>query len=118
MDDLGAPTSYLALTLGTAVIDAAGERIGTVEHVLSDEAEDVFDGIVVDVRAGPGGMRFADADQVDRLYERGVVLKVGKDELHTPSANPAVLGADPADEGESRLTGRLHRAWDWISGRY
>lgn len=118
MEDLGAPIAYLVLQPGTHVYDAAGERIGNVEHVLADDATDVFDGIVVDTRTGPGGLRFADADQVDELYERGVVLKVGADALHDPAPGPGVIDVDPADADESPLTTRLRRAWDWISGRY
>lgn len=118
MDDLGAPIAYLVLQTGTAVYDAAGERIGTVEHVLADASIDVFDGLVVDTRIGPGGLRFADADQIGELYEHGVMLTVTGDALHDPEPGPGVIDADPADGGESPLTGRLRRAWDWISGRY
>ncbi|WP_259311918.1 PRC-barrel domain-containing protein [Capillimicrobium parvum] len=118
MRDLGAPTSYLALEPGTSVYDAGGEEIGTVEHVLADPGVDIFDGLVVDTRPLLGGHRFADAEQVDEIYESGVVLKVGRDALHVPADNPAVMKADPDDVDESALTGKLRRAWDWISGRY
>lgn len=118
MDDLGPPTSYLALEPGVAVFDASGERIGTVDHVLAAEDADIFDGLVVDTRELLGGHRFADADQVDELYERGVVLKVGREALHEPSENPATMSADPDDSDQSPLAGRLRRAWDWISGNY
>lgn len=117
MDDLGAPTSYLALAKGVPVFDADGARIGTVEHVLADDAKDIFDGLVIDTRLGPGGLRFADAEQVARLHERGVVLNVSGSALHRPGENPAALEADPADD-ESGLSERLRRAWSWISGRY
>ncbi|HEU4657125.1 MAG TPA: PRC-barrel domain-containing protein [Capillimicrobium sp.] len=118
MDDLGPPTSYLALERGVDVYDAAGERIGTVDHVLADERVDVFDGLIVDTRELLGGHRFADADQVGELHERGVVLRVGRDRLHEPSENPAALRAEPEDAEASRLEARLRRAWDWISGNY
>jgi hypothetical protein len=116
--DLGAPTSYLTLEPGADVYDAAGERIGKVEHVLGDASVDVFDGIIVDISAGPGGLRFADADQVDAIYERGTVLKVGRDALHEPTASPGTLSATPDDVDSSGFEARLRRAWDYISGRY
>ena len=47
-----------------------------------------------------------------------MVLKVGRDALHVPEENPAVMKADPDDVDRSALTGKLRRAWDWISGRY
>lgn len=117
MEDLGAPTSYLALTAGTPVYDTSGERIGAVEHVLADEGADVFDGLVVDLRPLRASHRFADATQVESLYERGVVLSVMRSELHEVSANPPALTADPADPGDEGLGDRLRRAWDWVSGR-
>lgn len=118
MDDLGPPTSYLALEPGVPVLDADGERIGVIGHVLAAEDADIFEGIVVDTRALLGGHRYADADQVAELRERGVVLKVGRDELHEPTANPATLAVDPDDVGAAPLRDRLRRAWDWISGNY
>ncbi len=72
--DLGAPISYLVLERGTDVLSADHHPIGQVEHVLADEREDVFDGIVI-TRGGIGrGHVFADADQISEIYERGVVL--------------------------------------------
>lgn len=116
--DLGAPTSYLTLEPGGDVIDATGERIGKVEHVLADPSVDVFDGIIVDRSPLPGGLRFADAEQIDGLFERGVVLKVRAEDLHEPEPSPATLKATPDDVDSSGFEARLRRAWDYISGRY
>ncbi len=117
VDDLGAPISYLALPRGVPVYDAAGERVGTVDHVLADERVDVFDGLIVDTRPRPGGHRFADADQIAELHERGVVLSVGGAALHEPTPAPAAMRATPDDVAASGLEAKLRRAWDWISGR-
>jgi len=66
--DLGDPISYGVLVSGTKVFSSDRAEIGTVVHVLADEAEDIFDGIVIDERTGPGGHRFADADQIDAIF--------------------------------------------------
>jgi uncharacterized protein YrrD len=120
MEDLGAPTSYLACTAGTPVIDTTGVQVGSVKHVLADEELDVFDGIVATRHHDPLEHRFADADQVTAIYERGVLLNVAWDQLHTPSENPAAIevGADDlaGDETGHALRERLRRAWDLISG--
>jgi hypothetical protein len=119
--ELGDPISYLTLEAGTPVLSRDGERVGEVEHVLADDSVDVFDGIVVDVRSGPGGWRFADADQVDSIYERGVVLSLSATEaaqLPEPSENAATMAADPSDTEPSHIGDKLRRAWDYISGRY
>jgi hypothetical protein len=115
--DLGAPASYLTLAKGLPVYDVAGAHIGAVEHVLADPDDDIFDGIVVDTRIGPGGMRFADGDQVAEVFERGVTLKVGIDQLHDPQPGPGVIEVDPADD-ESGIARKLRRAWELISGKY
>lgn len=119
--DLGAPISYEVLEPGTPVYSSDGEDIGKVTHVLADVAEDVFDGIVIDERDGPGGHRFVDADQVGAIHEHGLELRLDVSEcrgLPRPSANPAVMRDDPADGGGSRLSRKLRRAWDLVSGNY
>src|SRR5215210_3910095 len=106
MDDLGAPSSYLALEPGLPVLSSDGEQLGKVEHVLADLDSDIFDGIVLDTSVLPGGHRFADATQVGEIYERGVVLELDATEaqrLPEPSANPAVMDAEPDDMEGSGL---------------
>jgi uncharacterized protein YrrD len=119
--DLGNPASYLTLADGTDVVSSDGKRLGTVEHVLADADADVFDGLIVDVRLGPGGHRFADASQVDSIHERGVVLILdarAAEQLPEPSANPAALDADADDVTPDGLNDKLRRAWDYLSGNY
>ena len=124
MDDLGAPSSFLALAEGTSVFSSDGQRVGNVEHVLADEETNIFDGIVVDTSVLPGGQRFVDASQVDEIYERGVVITVdaaGAERLPEPSANPAAMEVTGEDfverEWDDELEGKLKRAWDFLSGK-
>ena len=119
--DLGNPASYLVLADGTPVLSSDGRQLGTVEHVLADDGADVFDGLIVDMRAGPGGHRFADATQVDAIYERGVVLGLDADaagRLPEPAENPATLSTDADDMAPEGLEDKLRRAWDRLSGNY
>ena len=76
---------------------------------------------MIDTRLGPGGHRFVDAPQVDRLYTRGVVLTLdaeAAEQLPEPAANPATVEVDPDDTAPDDLRDKLTRAWDWISGNY
>jgi PRC-barrel domain len=117
----GAPVSYLAFEPGAEVVSSDGEVVGKVEHVLAAEAQDIFDGLIVDTQLGPGGLRFVDADQVEDLYERAAVLSIpasAVEQLPEPSPGPAVVDADPAEEPEGPLERKLRRAWDLISGNY
>lgn len=113
--------AYAALSKGTPVYSSDGEESGKVAHVLADEGEDVFDGIVLGEHVFGAEHRFADADEIDGIYEHGVVLKLDRAaaaELPKPSPNPAVMRDDPAEStGEFRHQ-RLRRAWDLISGNY
>ncbi|MGA7703675.1 MAG: PRC-barrel domain-containing protein [Solirubrobacteraceae bacterium] len=120
MSDPGLPISYVALEPGTPVYSSDGEHVGSVTHVLSVPEEDVFDGIVIDEREGPGGHRFADAEDIEAIHERAVTLKLDATAcgaLPQPSENPAVLKDDPTD-ASSKLSNKLRRAWDLVSGNY
>jgi uncharacterized protein YrrD len=81
MDDLGAPIAYLVLKTGVPVYSHDGERLGHVTRVLSAPEANMFDGIIVDTKAGPGGHRFVDAPEVGSIHERGVVLKIDAAEV-------------------------------------
>ena len=119
--DLGDPGSYLTLEAGLPVYSSDGEELGKVAHVLAEEDADVFDGIVIDTSAVPGGHRFVDAPDVDRIHERGVVLSLAASEagrLREPAESPAAMGANPGEEPDSELEAKLRRAWDLISGKW
>ncbi len=120
MQDLGDPSSYLAVQPGVAVYSSDGEKLGEVEHVLAVPDDDIFDGIVLDTSVLPGGHRFVDAPEVAEVYELGVVLKIdaaAAEDLPKPSANPGVLEVD-ADDMAKGSSNKLRRAWDLISGNY
>ena len=120
MDDLGQPSSYLALEEGTEVYSCDGANLGSVAHVLADPDADIFDGLVIDRSVLPGGHRFVDAEQVEEIFERGVLLKIdarATESLPEPSANPASMTADPTEGGEGPVEEKLRRAWDLISGK-
>ena len=121
MTDLGPRTSYITAAEGVPVLSSDGEELGKLEFVLADHEADVFDGIVFDASALPGGHRFADAPEVDSFYERGVVLKLdaaAAERLPEPSENPATMEATPDDVAEKEWERKLRAAWDRISGNY
>ena len=123
MPDLGQPSSYLELGEGTECYSSDGEKVGEIEHVLADQETDIFDGLVLDTSILPGGHRFVDADQVEEIFERGILLKLTREEAERapePSANPAAMEVTPGDvaeEDEDALKRKLRRAWDLISGK-
>jgi sporulation protein YlmC with PRC-barrel domain len=119
--EYGNPASYLTLAAGIDVVGSDGDVVGKVEHVLADPESDIFDGLVIDVQRGPGGLHFVDADQVAELYERAVVLALPSAEverLPKPTPAPAAMESHGLEQSESALQSKLHRAWDLISGNY
>ena len=124
MEDLGDPSSYRALAEGTPVYSSDGEKVGEVEHVLADMDIDIFDGLVIDQSLLPGGHRFADATQVEEIYERGVVLTVdasAAESLPEPEKSAAAIEVTGEDfverEWDDELEGKLKKAWDFLSGK-
>jgi PRC-barrel domain len=114
------PASYLTLEPGADVFSSDGERVGAVEHVLRDEATDIFDGLVIDVRLGPGGVRFVDAPDVGEIREGGVELRIPAsqvDRLPEPSPSPAVMEHHGVEDSEGKLEHKLRRAWEIVSGK-
>ena len=117
--EYGEPMSYVVLGEGTDVVSSDGNVVGKVQHVLADADEDVFDGIVIDVKTGPGGHRFVDAPEVSSCHEGAVVIAVSAadvEKLPEPKANPAVMESHGVEDTEGALQQKLHRAWDLISG--
>jgi hypothetical protein len=69
----GHAISYKLLPRGTPVVSADGAELGTVDRVLDNEREQIFDGIVMRT---PSGDRFVDAPEVARIAERRVTLTI------------------------------------------
>ena len=119
--DLGPPIAYLALEDGMPVHASDGEVVGKLTHVLADPDDDIFDGIIIDIRLGPGGHRFADVSQIAELHERGIVLTLESEAAKSrpaPAENPTALEVGPDDVVPDQLSDKLRRAWRRISGDY
>jgi hypothetical protein len=72
--DDGHAVHYTALERGTPVFSSDGEQVGTVEEVLDNLPEHIFDGLVI--RTSGGERRFVDAPEVARTAERAVTLTI------------------------------------------
>jgi hypothetical protein len=56
------------------VFSSDGEQVGTVDEVLDNYREHIFDGLVI--RTSDGERRFVDAPEVGRTAERAVTLTI------------------------------------------
>jgi hypothetical protein len=119
MQDLGEPGSYLSVEKGTAVYSSDGRKLGRVVEVLSAPNLDMFDGVIFDTTAGPGGHRFVDAPEVGEIFERGIVLKLDAAAaagLPAPGANPGSVRVNAADLTD-KPPSFSERAWNFLSGK-
>jgi hypothetical protein len=88
--DEGLPIAYRVLDESVPVYASDGVRVGTVDHVVSAPAEDIFHGIVLRVEAT---RRFVAAKDVASLHEHGVDLAI---DSTAAAALPEPHGAAPA----------------------
>ena len=72
-EDHGDPISYQALQPGTPIVSSDDRELGTVERVIDNPKEHIFDGIVM--RAGDRRL-WVDAPEVARIAERRVTLTI------------------------------------------
>jgi len=80
VDDGDHAISYKVLVQGTPVLDRDGGEVGSVRDVLENEAEHIFDGLVLDT---PAGQRFVDAPEIARITARAVTLTLDADGVAT-----------------------------------
>jgi hypothetical protein len=102
------PIAYTALAKGTPVLTSTSAQFATVEHVLQLPELDLFDGIVIETSAG---IRFVDADEVDRITTAAVHCRLTDAEaaeLPEPDGD-AVYTADATEGQGNSLTDRFGR---------
>lgn len=104
--DDGHAVHYTAVERGTPVYSSDEVEVGTVEQILDNYREHIFDGIVLSTSAGD--RRFVDAPEVARTAERAVTLTIPASEveqLPPPEQGPPVFGPDRAAGKLSRFFG-------------
>jgi hypothetical protein len=102
VDDYGYAISYKLLGPGTPVLTVDGEQVGTVDRVLDNAREQIFDGVVV---RSDRGLLFVDAPEVARIAERAVTLSI--DATQAAALPPYEPG--PPEFSANPRAGRLGR---------
>lgn len=107
-EDYGRPIHYTSVQRGTPVYDSEGVAVGEVRRVEDNYAEHILDGFEVLDREGT--LRFVDAPEVARTFERAVTLTVTAVEL-PELAKPVDHGLGGLGGGNAGggLLGRLFR---------
>jgi len=107
MIDDGTAVHYSAVERGTPIFSSDEVELGTVESVLDNYREHIFDGIVM--RTDAGELRFVDAPEVRRTAERAVTLAITATEaeqLPPPEEAPPEFGPNRNAGRVSKLFGR------------
>ena len=109
-DEYGSPVHYSAIQPGTAVIASDGADVGKVRQVADNYNEHILDGFVIE--DGDGTVRFVDAPEVSRTFERAVTLTIdaaGVAELGPPDPGAGSFGANLSGGRISKIFGRAWR---------
>ena len=85
-----------------------GAEVGRVRRVLDNARENIFDGLVVETKAG---MRFVDAPEVAHIAERAVTLKITVDEVAALAPPQSTLKQRWDQATLVRRTRRAGRDW-------
>jgi hypothetical protein len=106
--DHGSPIHYTSVQRGTPVYDSEGVRVGEVRRVEDNYAEHILDGF--EIADAEGTLRFVDAPEVARTFERGVTLSITAAELPEraqPISRGLGGGGAGSRSGGGGLLGRL-----------
>jgi hypothetical protein len=109
MIDDGSAVHYTAVERGTPIFSADEVELGTVDQVLDNYREHIFDGIVM--RTHAGDYRFVDAPEVKRTAERAVTLSITAaeaEQLPPPDKGP---GEFEIRRGAGKVASKLGFGW-------
>jgi hypothetical protein len=76
----GDPVSWFLIEPGWKVVDATGEEVGSVDEVVGDSSDDIFNGLSISTSL-LGKPRYVPSEQVGEITEGRVHLKLTKDQV-------------------------------------
>ena len=107
-DDHGDPISYQALQRGTPIFSSDDQQLGTVERVIDNAKEHIFDGIVMRT---DDGLLWVDAPEVARITERRVTLTIDAEAAAALTDYAPGAPEYRANVGGGRLSRFFGRGW-------
>jgi hypothetical protein len=76
----GDPVSWFVIEPGWTVVAASGEEVGSVDEVVGDSGDDIFNGLSISTSL-LGRPRYVPSEQVAEITEGQVRLTLSKDEV-------------------------------------
>ena len=74
------PVSWFLIEAGWKVVDATGEEVGSVDEVVGDSSDDIFNGLSISTSL-LGKPRYVPSEQVGEIIEGRVQLTLSKGEV-------------------------------------
>jgi hypothetical protein len=74
------PVSWFMIEAGWTVLDANGQEVGSVDEVVGDSSDDIFNGLSISTSI-LGKPRYVPSEQVAEITEGRVRLTLSKDEV-------------------------------------
>jgi hypothetical protein len=107
--DDGHAVHYTAVERGTPVYSSDDVQVGTVDQVVDNYREHILDGIVL--KGSDGAIRFVDAPEVARTFERAVRLTIPADEVAQLPPPDRGAGSFRANVRAGRLSRLFGGGW-------
>lgn len=74
------PVSWFLIESGWKVVDASGEDVGSVDEIVGDSSDDIFNGLSVSTSL-LGRPRYVPSEQVGAITEGTVQLTISKEQV-------------------------------------
>ena len=111
----GDPVSWLMIEPGWKVVDAQGDEVGSVDELVGDSSNDIFNGLSVSTSL-LGKPRYVPSEQVGTITPGHVHLKLTKDqvehlgEFEEPPTSAEILseGAGAVRRAEASVEAPIH----------
>jgi hypothetical protein len=111
----GDPVSWFVIEPGWKVVDAQGQEVGSVDEVVGDSGDDIFNGLSISTSL-LGRPRYVPSEQVGTITQGHVQLKLTKDqigrlgEFEEPPTTAEILpdGAGAVRRAEAAVEAPIH----------
>jgi hypothetical protein len=110
------PVSWFLIEPGWKVVDAEGKEVGSVDEVVGDSSDDIFNGLSVSTSV-LGKPRYVPSEQIDTITEGQIRLKLsgtqvqGLGEYEEPPTSAEILPeeAGALTRAEAAVEAPIHR---------
>ena len=98
------PVSWFLIESGWKVVDVGGEEVGSVDEVVGDSSDDIFNGLSISTSL-LGRPRYVPSEQVGAITEGQVQLTISKEQVeHLGEYEEPPTTAEILPDGAGRLT--------------